>query len=335
MIMDKHEREIRDAFSAVKVDAPGFEDKLDFNKITKTKKVVKLPKMVAAGLGLFLILGFSFPSYASQIPVIGNMFNLLNQGEMFANFGQDVNAVGIVDGKIVTIEQVVFEGNFVHMRHTIESDSAVTNEEWWRHVLGNPRFDLGWFRSVNFSGWGTIGSELERIDEERYLYRGMTTLILSDANRDLDGSILSFDMGGTRFSFPVERLESTEIFVETALDFDGYRVVVERIEISPFGLFLHYRQHWNRDGSYGGTIRFRVEDEFGNEFNLYTGTAGNKGDMWVGWSYFIPETAVEIRELHITGIKSNIEFYGLDENGNPRYHEVESIIHAPIVIQIP
>jgi hypothetical protein len=51
--MDKHEQQIHNAFSAIAVDESGFENKLDFTT-TKTKKLIKLPKIVAA----VIIIGF-------------------------------------------------------------------------------------------------------------------------------------------------------------------------------------------------------------------------------------------------------------------------------------
>ena len=99
-MMDKHEKSIHDAFSAVKVDAVGFEEKLDFNKITKTKKVFKLPKMVAAGL-IFVMLsvGTAYAAGGGAWEFLQNIFS-----SPFAGLTVDQGGLAYAEDQGVRIE---------------------------------------------------------------------------------------------------------------------------------------------------------------------------------------------------------------------------------------
>ena len=134
-------------------------------KSIKKKKVWRkgaLATAIVASLSVVTI-GLTFPTYASNIPVIGDIFRFLDNGRSgfyddYKEYSNEINMTKESNGIQVTINDAIYDGNSVTLTSTIESDQDLGNEP----II----FD---FLDIKGSNGVTGSSKISKVDEHHYV----------------------------------------------------------------------------------------------------------------------------------------------------------------------
>jgi len=224
----------------------------------------------AAAVIATTILGFSFPTYASNIPIVGDIFRAID-GDRFANFQAFSNEIGITktnNGISITINEAIFDGETVFFTYTIESDKD----------LGE-KISLDAFTSakeIKFNGSWQQGNEIERVAENQYVGVGwLASPDLNDPTVDVDWNIyriLNGDGekvadGKWHFDFSVGATNNEELSINKKSSDDGAEALVDKVFFSPVSMRVYYENKFPISKEWDDTrIEWIVRDDLGNEY---------------------------------------------------------------------
>ena len=327
--------------------------------ITKIKpRSWKKYTALAASAALFslVILGFSFPSYASQIPIIGGIFEIFDRnGDIdtgrLQGFAQEVNLTGEVGGMPFTIEEAVFDGQVLYFTYVIESE--VKLGEW--DALFNVRnltFHVGREDILRDLGWGSGSGPLQQLTENTYI--GVWSITLPSLPVEVESGTIGFimerEVGSECFqvSFPVERVNNIETsFVEKTVANSDFTATLLDVRVSPVGTAIYFSYQILNERYLGyvsedmilnsGTREFpvaglniRVHDELGNEYILGMGSCEVEeyGRSTIGWIQFIQPIHEDANTLIVT-LSMIIAYWDLGDwqcDGSEEHISKETII---------
>ena len=312
----------------------------------------------SAALFSLVILGFSFPSYASQIPIIGGIFEIFDRNEdmdtgRLQGFAQEINLTGKIGGMPFTIEEAVFDGQVLYFSYVIESQ--VELGEW--EALFNVRnltFHVGREDILRNMGWGAGGGPLQQLAENTYI--GVWSIMLPPLSVEVEsgtiGFILESEFGSGCFqvSFPVERVNNIETsFVETTMANSDFAATLEDMRVSPLGTTIYFSYQILNERYLGyisedmilnsgtrefsvATLNIKVYDELGNEYTLGMGSSEVEeyGRNTIGWIQFIQPVHEDANTLIVT-LSMTIAYWNLgdwQDDGSEEHISQEAIITA-------
>ena len=276
--------------------------------------------LLAASLTLLVLLtlGFSFPNYARQIPLIGGIFELYYQmtggyTPELQEFAQEVNITGAVEGMSITIEEAVFDGQNVFFSYLIESYHPLNRE------YGFDITNLGLLvNGVEVHGdrsWAGGAGMPQQVAENTYIVVAMVSFC--QPLYDITEAVVHFDLGGWNVAFPITRIESRENVHGLSAAYDGFAMEITQILFTPLGINLHYIYEF--PSAYGlgftdwslfiddaateqvrVTLEFQVLDDLGNEYRITAGAGQFEHSGFRGWVQFAQESHATAREVIIT-----------------------------------
>lgn len=126
---------------------------VNLNTRKKKKTKLKIAVSVAAIFVAFLTLGITMPAYAQNIPIIGSIFKLLDNGvyEEYDEYSSDINVTKESNGVKVTISSIVYDGIDLNVAYTVERDEPMKSNP---HILGKDFFINGNLTTFSSSGSG-------------------------------------------------------------------------------------------------------------------------------------------------------------------------------------
>jgi len=277
--------------------------------LVQEKKSSLRRNVLATAAAIFvslLALGFAFPGYARQIPIIGEVFGGLFEHfdepdywkvSSLQRFAEGIGIVGEAQGMVVTIDEAVFDGQLLHLSYTLESDEALPSD--FNIDISVSALKLNGERPIDFNGWGGSSRHLERIPNTENLYMGITSLMLPSIFENFNTAKISLTIPGNtetewfafrtagegNFVFQLGVVDAETILVEATIDFDSFMIRVMQIRISPLGITVYFQ----------GDREFKVFDDLGNEY-MPTFGFGVDDD---GWRYFAETIHPDAREIII------------------------------------
>jgi len=298
--------------------------------LVKEKKSNLRRNILASAAAIFvslLALGFTFPSYARQLPIIGEVFGGLFehfddsdywQVSNLQRFAEGIGIVGEARGMIVTIDEAVFDGQLLHLTYTLESDEGLPSD--FSIDISVEALRLDGERSFHFNSWGGTSSHLERISDTENLYMGITSIMLPSILENFNTAEISLTVTGhtetewfgfqtageVDFVFQLGVVSSETILVEETIDFENFKVRIMRISMSPLGVTVYFQ----------GDLEFEVFDDLGNEY-AHTFGFSVDGD---GWRYFAETIDPDAREIII--MPSRFHFSEYDEYGERIFERI-------------
>lgn len=121
--------------------------------------------------------GLALPTYAREVPVVGDIFRYLDNGrtgkyELYKESAVAIDISRENENARITLNDGIFDGNTLYLTYTI-----TTREDLGEH----PQLDaeLRFDRSLGIKGWGGTRS-LERV--EKGVYVGMETISMNGTN---------------------------------------------------------------------------------------------------------------------------------------------------------
>ncbi|MFJ7637733.1 DUF4179 domain-containing protein [Peribacillus sp. NPDC097225] len=251
--------------------------------ILKKKKSKGWQRKVMTASILFALtsatIGISFTAYASNIPVIGDIFRFLEDENGkhndkgvyhdFKDYSNNINLTEKSNGITFTINDAIYDGKTVTITYSIESEEDLGNESLY---IPDPNI-----KEMKAQAGTDYTS---KVSENKYV--GLLTASNIDNAKndtvhikwDID-HIASTSMdkeikGKWNFAFSLQTTKSNEQVINKSVEQDGVKVSIEKISISPMSFVIHYNQEvsdlvknkW--DDAY---VELTIKDDLGNVYS--------------------------------------------------------------------
>lgn len=289
-------KDMYELFNDVNIDLEDYEEmevtelerkkvKNNLKKLTKKKKRNWRKNTLAAAAALVIsttVLGATFPAYAQNIPIVGNIFQAIDE-TLFANFQAFSDELGMTqtsNGISITVNDAVFDGETVFFTYSIKSDRDLGAD-----------IGLTGFPDVKGANGGGGGSNTEKLDEHNYI--GLMT-VTSHFEKEQAKARVKWNVGSIitengeidgdwSFAFSLGVIESEEIPVNKTIEEEGVEVTVNKIAITPISFNVFFEQkasaaiveQWD-----DMTVELSIKDDLGNEYGSMVG--GGSGT----WEYY-------------------------------------------------
>lgn len=280
-------------------------------KIEKSKLKRNVLVITVSFIILLAVLGFAFPSYASQIPFIGGIFERFEPEHrnysLMQEFANKIDITGEVEGLSITIEETIFDGQTVYFAYRVESDRELGDQ----FHLSIENLSL-WVDGVDMNrggGWGASPGVLQQVSKGNYIAVG--SVFFPNFHQNIEHAEVSFILGGWYVSFFVEKVENEYIQINETVENEGFKATVTQLVFSPVGVLIHF--NFQQSIEYGSLDReffanpsasevveanfeIRVEDDLGNEYrwNGFSFTDDTEGEGWLNIHERIHPEATEL-----------------------------------------
>jgi len=335
--------------------------------LMKEKKSNLRRNVLAAAASVFvslLVLGFVFPGYASQIPLIGRIFEVFETNyrdySPLQEFAHDVSITGETHGMSITIEETVFDGQTVYFTYRVESDWALDDDF---HFQISPAAAALWVDGVDMNEHGGLSASpgvLQQVSEYHYIAVGSVSF--PNFDEIVEHAEVSFTLGDWYVRFPVERTAGDIIQINETMRNENFEATITQVIISPIGVKVYY--NYTKPIEYawlgwefftsspvpeGAEANFVIEvsDDLGNEYAWDSLSEGHD-DGGSGWLNLIEPLYPEASELIIT-LSMWVDYWDLGDwrhtgSGGVGYEEViagggsverREVILGEIVVPLP
>ncbi|MBU8879000.1 DUF4179 domain-containing protein [Bacillus sp. FJAT-29790] len=255
--------------------------------LNQKKKVNSWKKNVAAAViiaGLSATtFGLTFPAYAGNIPIIGDIFRFIDNGSTglyddYKAYSSAINMTKESKGIKVTINDAIFDGETISLTYSLESDQDLGDDPLLLDFLN--------IKGAN----GTTGrSTISRVDKNNYV--GLITassfnLINKDAVnvkwRIEEITIPEKQIeikGNWNFAFSLKATENNTQLTDRSAVHNGVQVNIGKISVTPMSFIVYFDQMVSkevRDKWHGVDVDIEIKDDLGN---IYSGEGnGGSGD---------------------------------------------------------
>lgn len=269
-------------------------------RIFKVKKKKYFTKYMAAA-AIFLLatgitVGYTFPAFATNIPIIGNVFSLFvdNEKYVFDNYGQYSTAMGMSqesNGVEVTITNAVYDTENITIAYTIKSDKSLGERPVIEESIVVDEFK----ERYKYNGYDRNYIVQKLSDTEYavvYVYQLLKgtkpekvhVSFQGDEIRDLNNGYNAV-AGDWSFEFTLEALKSeSQIYQKDSLksEAEGVEVAVLKSTKTPIATTFYMSELVDEallaqeyDKVRLVFVDYRVTDDLGNQYNFihHRGTA--------------------------------------------------------------
>ncbi|RDY27278.1 DUF4179 domain-containing protein [Romboutsia weinsteinii] len=341
-------KDIYELLNDIEIDESEFEE-MSVNDIerAKVKKTLKNSikrknnwkkkgiAVASAGIITTSVLGMAFPSYAKDIPIVRDIFAVLDIFETgvykdYKKNSNDIDVTKVSNGISITINDAIFDGSTIIYTYTIESD---------RDLGDKPNVSDDVSIKGNFTSGMTGNSICEKVDENTYI--GQSVRTISDFVKDKKDSIdfkinidrlASFgsspeeykeEKGKWKFNISLDAVKGNTQVVNQSVEKEGIEAIIEEININPMSMNIVYTQKdseevmnkWDRTD-----ISVDIRDDLGNVYQGEdNGGSGNtKGVMT--WSKTFEKLKDGATKLIITP-KATLSMNTKDNSGGVMFDE--------------
>ncbi len=286
--------------------------------------------LISLAIGGTGYIGITNPSYASEIPIIGDIFRFLDNGrtgvyDLYKENSNEINITKESNGIKMTIKDAIFDGKTITYTYEINTDKDLGSHP----MVGlGPSFDI-----INYRGGLTGGEQVEKVAEGTYI--GQATYSISGELEQVKckleiEDILVFNgdneekiKGEWDFTFQLQAAERSNKVINQTTEKDDFTVTIDNIITTPMSFIIEYTQkvpeEYRNDWD-SVTTELIVKDDLGN---VYEGQGnGGQGNIHTGimnWSMTFGKLDKKATKLIITPEiycstqKGGVSF---DENGN-------------------
>lgn len=317
--------------------------KIDKEKNYKNKKRNIMRTVIASVLALSLLGGFN-PALASQIPIIGNVFELIEKNVYFpsnySEYSTSINEKTKSNGIDITLSEVLCDGQSLYVTYIIENEEPFKYTSWdgsdsldMNQLVIEQAYNKVDFTKEELDNTGFYGLEGEFIDKytfvgfQKYKFNNVDeipeefnfkTKINYIENYAIEDSDKDYIKRGTwAFNIPVKvNKDLRKVINLDNQDVESDSMKINSISITPFDMEIgiEYKEEYD----YIIKSPFKVYDEIGNEVRMTESKVNyNK----------LSETFI----MDSPGIKSNFIRVVLEKPLNPI--NKEDIIDGEEIIQ--
>lgn len=329
-------KDIYELLNDIDIDESEF-DEMNVNDIEKTKVKRKLKDsikkdslkkknnwkkkaIVAASIGVIATATFGtiFPSYAKNIPIIGDIFRALDNDRtgLYDNYKENANEINVTKeskGISITVNDAVFDGKTINLTYTIESDKDLGDEI---SFVGSPIV----IKEDEYTG-STGSSQVVKVDKNTYV--GQDNLTISnfvDSPRDsvhiqlnikkLTSSDKDFKntkdiKGHWKFDITLDAIKGNTQVINQSVQKEGATATIKELNITPMSMSIIYLQKISKDildkwdSAY---LDIKIKDDLGNNYSGENN--GGSGDIYgnMTWSKTLEKPKENATKLIITPI---------------------------------
>lgn len=248
--------------------------KKSLNMEPKKKKWKK--RMLAAAIitGLSTAtLGLTFPTYASNVPIIGDIFKFFDgeNGGLYTNYKDYSSAVNLSqesNGITVTINDAIFDGKTVTITYSIETEKD----------LGERPNILETFNIKGASGM-TGSDTITKMDETHYV--GLMKMSITNHEDFVDAkikwparTIINLETGEQikgkwDFAFKLNPTESVDQIIGQQMEQAGVKLELEKLSITPMSFVIYYNQEVTdriKEQWHEVDVQLEIKDDLGNSY---------------------------------------------------------------------
>jgi len=277
-------------------------------------------------------IGATFPAYAANIPLVGDIFKLvderLNNGDWYTDYktySTEMNMSAESNGIKITLGDAVFDGKTVTLAYTLESDRDLGERPM---IQGFP--DI---RGSNGGGGSQVSFKLEEgkyagiLNADSVNHNGVDHIKL---RWRIDGiSIMESKErieGDWRFALALDATEQSVQLVDQSLEQDGVKLTIDKLVATPMTTILSYRSLISEEvyADWDAVdIELTARDDLGHEYASRSGSSkGTNQDGGMAWAHTqtLEKLNPEASKLIVT---PTLRYYvhtkenhgGIDENG--------------------
>ncbi len=251
-------------------------------------------------------IGITFPTYASQIPIIGDIFRFFDEGKdglykNYKEFSNELNLTQESNGVRVTINDAIFDGKTVTVTYSIDGNKDLGDIIVFDHI------------HVRGSDGAAGSSQVTKVADNQYV--GIMTSSVFGLNNP-ESAKVKWNVnalknvetgeevkGNWSFAFSLQATESSNFVVGQSAEDNGVKVNIEKVTITPMSFIVYYNQEVSEvvnEKWHSVDVELDIRDEFGN---TYTGQGnGGTGDLFnnISWSSTFEKIHEEATKLFIT-----------------------------------
>ena len=343
-------KDIYELLNDIDIDESEFEEisvndierakvKKNLKKSIKRKSSWKKGIVVASTVILSTaVLGMVFPSYAKNIPIVGDIFIALDRFNtgIYNDYKKNSNEVNVTKeskGISVTINDAIFDGSTIIYTYTIESDRDLGE----RVFVG----DDVWVKGAFTSG-ATGSSSCEKIAENTYV--GQSNRTIGDFVKEKRDSInfkLKIDRlvsygdspeeykeakGKWNFDISLDAIKGDTHVINQSVKKEGIEAIIEEVTLNPMSISVVYTQKDSKeimdkwDDAY---LSVEIKDDLGNVYQGENNGGSGNTEGVMTWSKTFEKLKDGANKLIITPIatvsmdtKDNSGAVEIDKDGN-------------------
>lgn len=261
-------------------------------KSRNKKRFIRLRQLTAVaiiGVSAVTAMSFTFPTVASQIPFMHNIFSYFQDDTDldFDKYATTIEQVQTDNGISVMIENAVYDGTAITVSYAVETDKE----------LGDRPREENFFDIEKSNEWSATGKPLRKVSDTTYV--GLAKITPRFVNTSPDEIVLSWEpysftntetntelKGNWQFEFKLTKLKSDFQLINESIEQDGVTVLIKSFETNDMSTVIHYEQfidpdalkQWSSVSAQFDTIY----DDLGNTY-LYNGYGNTTNDN--GLSY--------------------------------------------------
>ncbi len=253
--IDQDEIELMEVSDIEKMRVKKYlKNSINKNKVFKKKRIVvaAFVCLVIGGTGIF---GTAYPSYAAEIPIVGDIFRFIDNGRTGAydKYKEYADVIGMTqesNGIKVTIKEAIFDGRTLTYTYEIVSDKDLGEDPFLSMkgpsiVIKDYSGGTGGGSIVKRVGNNTyVGEEDISIDEERKSLRfELNFTSIGDMN-----SADSIPINGEwKFKINLKALDNVKQVLNKETEKDGAKLVISSISKTPASFTLNCTQEISKE----------------------------------------------------------------------------------------
>ncbi|MFD2442650.1 DUF4179 domain-containing protein [Bacillus sp. CGMCC 1.16607] len=293
-------KDIYELLNDVEIDEDDFEE-MEVSEFERAKLKSSLKKSIqqkkkgigwkrtVAGIAIICLsvfsVGLTFPAYAVNIPLIGDIFKFLDDAktgtyDQYKEYSTEINRSKEGNGIHFTLNDAIFDGKSVSITYTIESDHALDVEQDIDNVpLLIIKGETGW----------SVTSQISEVGKNQYV--GIST---ASTNNYIEKKAVKVKLympdnmiknkqekmnGNWNFDFELNATENNVQVIKQSSEQNGIEVEVEKLTFTPMSFTVYYNQKLSETVKSkwpGAEIAdLQIKDNLGNSY---------QGDILGGWS---------------------------------------------------
>ncbi|WP_039043772.1 DUF4179 domain-containing protein [Sporosarcina sp. ZBG7A] len=273
-------------------------------KINQQRRVPKIWRNIAAaaviGVASVMTIGFGFPTLASQIPLVSNIFSIFNEEQdgfytEYEEFATDVSQAQTSNGVTIMIDRAVYDGKSVTLTYSVETEKELGPNSGVNTIL-----DV-----EDASGSGGTSTGLQKVEDHKYvgmvtstphLKSPQDTVKVTWTPQSIDNMDTMEELKGDwHFQFTLEAITGDGQDVTQSVAGEGIEVTIDSIRFTDISTVIEYSQTVEQsvtDQWEWVTSDLLIKDDLGNEYL----TNGNGGFSENGQDYKWSTTIKKIDE---------------------------------------
>ncbi|QIB68110.1 DUF4179 domain-containing protein [Aminipila butyrica] len=245
-------------------------------------KVAAAAVLFATGIGCF---GWAFPSYAKEVPVIGDIFRFLDGGttgiyDLYQEKALNIDMTKAAKGIEVTLNQGVYDGRTLSLTYTIKTGKDLGEDLYLREDIEVP----------SVTGYGG-SQQLKQVSPGVYVGQSNYNLFTEKEERNalsfrwVVSSIESLGEEGFseekavdcnfNYNVTLKAMDSKSLeLADNHSTIQKVRINIERLTMTPINTILYYSEESPKQLSDYVGLDWEIKDDLGNIYE-YDGNGGS------------------------------------------------------------